>query len=98
MKPRPIDEIRRLIANLDKLGAAIRHAVEDAEQARLEREKLLQEQWRLQRESATHRRTAEDYDKLLAENERLQEATQEVKQALHSILDWSKDAGTELRR
>ena len=96
--PRLHDELRRLQINLDKLNAAIRHSVEEAEQTHLEREKLLQEQWRLQRESATHRRNAEDYDALQAENDRLAQTTQEVKDALNGILQWSKEAATELRR
>jgi uncharacterized protein YaiL (DUF2058 family) len=98
MKPRPEDELRRLRTNIDKLTALIRHATEENEQAQLEREKLLQEQWRLQRETATHKRSAEDYDALLEENERLSQSTREVKTALHQILDWSKSAGAELRR
>lgn len=98
MRPDLTDELHKLTTNIDKLTAAIRHTTEEAEQAQLEREKLLQEQWRLQRESATHRRNAEDFDNLLAENERLSQATQEVKKALHNILDWSKTAGAELRR
>ncbi len=98
MTPRLTDELRRLRANIDKLTAAIRHATEESDQAKLEREKLLQEQWRLQRESATHRRNAEDYDALLTENERLNEAAGEIRASLHTILDWTKSAGAELRR
>jgi len=96
--PRLHDELRRLQINIDKLNAAIRHSVEEAEQTHLEREKLLQEQWRLQRESATHRRNAEDYEELQTENEKLTQSNQEVKNTLHAILQWSKEAATELRR
>ncbi len=98
MTPRLTDELRRLRTNIDKLNAAIRHTMEEAEQGKLEREKLLQEQWRLQRESATHRRNAEDYESLQSENQRLTDTTNEIKATLHEILDWSKSAGAELRR
>lgn len=98
MNPRPTDELRRLRANLDKLAAAIRHANEEAEQAKIEREKLLQEQWRLQRETATHRRAAQDYDALLSEHEALQTTAADVKETLHGILDWAKTARSQIER
>jgi hypothetical protein len=98
MKPRLQDELRKLRQNIDELTACIKDALSENEQAALEREKLLQEQWRLQREAATQRRNAEDFETIQTENRRLQEAHEDVKATLHEILAWSKTAATALKR
>ncbi len=95
MKPLVATQVSLIEQGLRDLQAALYEIKEEGHRRNAEREQLLQENWRLKKETSTHQHASQEYDGLLAENQKLQSLHAELRARLLKILAHTKALGME---
>lgn len=95
MKPLVATQLHRIEQELRELQAALQESTEEQQRHSAEREQLLQENWRLKKETSTHQHASQEYESLAVENQQLHSLHAELRARLLKVLAHTKALGAE---
>ncbi|HPO84233.1 MAG TPA: hypothetical protein PLN86_00145 [Candidatus Hydrogenedentes bacterium] len=87
MNPLIKRQIDLLLDTIAEISACLDNAKSHISQLTKERDKLIQEQWRLKKQVSTFQRVSEEYDKVCSDVETKEHLIDSLKQGLNDLLE-----------